>query len=130
MFQITLFYASLSALLLIGLSVQVVRLRRQLRIGVGSGGNPQLECAIRAHGNFCEYVPIALLLLLALELAASLPGWALHLLGGMLVVGRLLHGFFGLNRGPGTSFGRFFGTLLTWLMIVAAAVTGLWLAFP
>ena len=126
---ITLFYASVLAVLFLVLSVRVVLLRRRLRVGVGTGGQQTLELAVRAHANFSEYVPLALVMLLALEVGAGAPVWLLHLLGIMLVVGRVLHGLVGLNRGAGTSPGRFFGTLLTWLMLLVSAVTGLAVAF-
>lgn len=127
-FNLTLFYAGLLGLILIGLSLQVVRLRRRLGVGIGSGNQPELERAIRAHANFCEYAPIGALLLLALEASAAAPPVVLHLLGTALVLGRLLHGFVGLNRSAGVSPGRFIGTLLTWLMILAASLLGLWIA--
>ncbi len=122
---ITLLYGALLALLLLLLSFNVVRLRRRHRVGIGSGGHQPLELAIRAQANFCEYVPLALLLLGLLELSAALPAWALHLLGASLLLGRILHGLIGLNRDGGTSAGRFVGTLLTWLTLAIGAVTGL-----
>ena len=44
-----------------------------------------------------------------------------------LLLGRLLHAF-GLSRSGGYSFGRFTGTVLTWLVFLAMALAGLWLA--
>jgi uncharacterized protein len=122
---ITLFYASLLAILFLVLSARVVSLRRKFHVGVGTGGQTPLELAVRAHGNFAEYVPLALLLMLALELGATGSGWLLHLLGSMLVVGRVLHGLAGLNLSAGTSPGRFVGTLLTWLVLLVSAIAGL-----
>ncbi len=122
---VTLLYASLLALLLLLLSWQVVVQRRRFKVGVGTGGQEPLELAVRAHANFTEYVPLALLMLLVLELGAGVPVWLLHLLGVMLVVGRAMHGLLGLNRGAGASPGRFYGTLLTWLMLLMSAVAGL-----
>ncbi len=127
-YSITLFYASLLGLVLLALSFQVVALRRRHSVGVGTGQNQALELAVRAHANFCEYVPLALVLLLVLEATAALAGIVLHVLGLTLVVGRLLHGFFGLNRTAGTSRGRFIGTLLTWLMIAVASLLGVGMA--
>lgn len=127
-FTITLFYAGLLALVLLALSMQVVVLRRRHGVGVGSGDRQDLGLAVRAQANFCEYVPVGLLLLLLLEAAGTLSPVLLHMLGAMLLVGRLMHGFFGLNRSAGTSMGRFVGTLLTWLMIGAAALFSVGLA--
>lgn len=127
-FTISLFYAGLLGLLLLALSFRVVSLRRRHRVGIGIGENRALELAVRAHGNFCEYVPFGMLLLLVLEGSTALSPLILHILGIVLVVGRLLHGFFGLNRSAGASRGRFVGTLLTWLMIAASALLAIGMA--
>lgn len=127
MYSITLLYAGLSAVILLALSFQVVGLRRKHQIGLGTGDSPALERAVRVHANFCEYAPIALLLLLVLELSGSLPSWLLHGLGLMLVIGRILHAL-GLSRSAGTSKGRFVGTLLTWLMILVAGLLAVGIA--
>jgi len=119
---ITMFHAALLALVLLALSVQVVRLRRQLHVGLGSGGNETLDRAVRAQANFAEYVPLALLLLALVEAGTAAPAWLVHALGGALVIGRVMHGFFGVNRSAGISFGRFWGTALTWLVILLAAL--------
>lgn len=127
-YTITLFYAGLLGLMLVALSLRVVALRRRHSIGVGSGDRPDLELAIRAQANFCEYVPIGLVLLLLLEASGAAHAIALHILGLALLIGRFLHGFIGLNRSAGTSTGRLVGTLLTWLMIAGAALYGVGLA--
>ena len=117
---ITLFYAGLSALILLGLSAQVVALRRKHQVGIGTGSINTLERAVRAQANFTEYVPLALVLIALLELA-GLTGWAIHALGAALVIARVLHAL-GLNRSAGTSMGRFVGTLLTWVILLVAGV--------
>ncbi|MGY6553720.1 MAG: MAPEG family protein [Wenzhouxiangella sp.] len=126
-YSITLLYTGLSGLLLLALSFQVVALRRRHGVGLGSGDQPALERAIRVHANFCEYVPLGLLLLLVLELSAALPSLILHALGVMLVLGRILHAL-GLSRSAGVSSGRFVGTLLTWLMLAVAALLAVGIA--
>lgn len=126
-YTITLFYAGLAGLLLLGLSFQVVALRRRFSVGLGSGEHAELERVIRVHGNFCEYAPIALLLLLVLELSGALPGAVLHALGIALILGRVLHAW-GLSRTAGVSRGRFIGTLLTWLMLLAASLLAIGIA--
>jgi len=119
---ITMFYAGLLVLLYLALSLQVIRLRRTLQVGLGSGGNEVLDRAVRAHANFAEYVPLGLLLLALIEIGTAAPGWLVHLLGLTLLVGRLMHGLIGLNRSSGYSAGRFWGTCLTWLVFAAGAV--------
>jgi len=118
---ITLFYAGLNGLIAVGLAFQVVRQRRNSKTLFGTGGNPALERAIRAHGNFVEYVPLILLLMLLLELggAASL---RLHIMGAALTIGRLLHAW-GLSRNAGRSFGRGVGITLTWIVLITAAIS-------
>jgi hypothetical protein len=88
--MITSIYASLSALLIVRLSVAVIKLRRKNRVSVGDGGNEELQLAIRAHANAVEYIPITLFLLLTLELNGA-PKILIHLLGATLLIGRILH---------------------------------------
>lgn len=88
--MITSLYASLSAALVVWLSLRVVKLRRAKRIRLGDGGDPDLRNAIRAHGNATEYIPLLLVLLALLELNGA--HWALiHTAGLALLSGRLLH---------------------------------------
>ena len=122
------FYAGLLGLLLVALSAQVVLARRRYRVGLGAGSEEGLQQAIRVQANFAEYVPFAVILLVMAELT-GLPLPALHGAGVLLVASRILHAI-GLTQSPGRSFGRFYGTAGTWLMIVAlslwilAATTG------
>ena len=121
---VTTFYASLLGLLLIVLSALVSKHRRKARVSIGVGDNIGLERASRVHGNFIEYVPIALILLLMLELETS-KMWLLHLLGAMLLAGRLLHAW-GLNQRKSVNRGRWWGTVLTWSMILVTSLLNLW----
>jgi len=125
---VSLLYAGLCGLILIGLSWRVVGLRRRFQVGIGTGNQPPLELAIRAHANFTEYTPLGLVLLIALDGSGAVNTLLLHGLGISLVVGRLLHGFFGLNRSAGTTSGRLIGTLLTWLMLLISAALAIWVA--
>lgn len=118
---ITLLYAGISALILLGLSARVVGLRRKHQVGIGTGAVTALERAVRAQANFTEYVPLALLLIALLELN-GLDARVIHGFGAVLVIGRVLHAQ-GLNRSAGTSAGRFIGTLMTWLVLLAAGLT-------
>jgi hypothetical protein len=67
-------YVGLMALLLVGLSVRVIRLRYRHKVEIGDGGVPELQRSIRAHANFIEYVPIALLLILTPTWSATRNG--------------------------------------------------------
>ena len=55
--------AGLLGLLAVSLTVSVGRLRMQKKIYLGDGGDPEMLSAIRAHGNFMEYVPLCLALI-------------------------------------------------------------------
>ncbi len=83
-------YISVLALLMIGLSFQVIRIRRRDLISIGDGGNKILERHMRAFGNFSEYTPMILCMLIACELS-DVSVWKLHLLGLLAVLGRILH---------------------------------------
>jgi uncharacterized membrane protein YecN with MAPEG domain len=124
MMHITGLYAALGALLVFALALRVMRLRHTRRVGIGTGGDESLARAIRAHANAVEYLPIALLLLLILELDQT-RAWLLHLFGIALIVGRVLHAI-GLSTRSGYSFGRFTGIGLTMLTIVVMALLLLW----
>ena len=121
---VSFLYAGLLGLLLITLSTQVVLARRRYRVGLGAGTEEGLEQAIRVQANFTEYVPFAVLLLVLAEIT-GLPGTAVHGAGILLLASRVLHAI-GLSQSPGRSFGRFYGTAGTWLVIVALS---LWLVF-
>jgi len=86
----TSIYAALLALLIAKLSLAVIKLRRKNRVSVGDGGYEELQLAIRTHANAVEYIPIALMLLLTLELNGA-PKILIHILGVTLLVGRILH---------------------------------------
>ncbi len=88
--MISMFYAAILALIYVGLSLYVVRGRWQHRVALGHGPDAVLERRIRMHANFAEYVPIALILLFMLNLA-KFPLVGIHILGIMLVVGRVIH---------------------------------------
>ncbi len=87
---ITALYAAGLAMMLVWLSFNVIRLRRQQRISLLDGGNAALTQAMRAHGNFTEYVPLVLILMAILELDQA-PGALVHGIGLTLLAGRVSH---------------------------------------
>lgn len=124
--QVVALYAGLNALILLGLSLLVVRARRANAVAIGDGGNPVLLRAQRAHGNAAEYIPIVLILMLALAgLKAS--SLLLHAIGLALTFGRLLHGI-GLSQSAGLSVGRALGMVLTWAALIVGAASCLYYA--
>ena len=122
---ITALYTSLCAILIIGLAFNVVAQRREKKVGLGDQDMESLALAIRSHGNAIEYIPIALLLILVLELN-GVRAPLLHTLGGALFLARVLHAW-GLSHSGHRSFGRFYGTFITWMVILGAAATNLYL---
>ena len=58
---ITALYASLCAILIVGLAFNVVGQRRENKVGIGDRDVESLALAIRSHGNAVEYIPIALI---------------------------------------------------------------------
>ena len=86
----TLLFAGLCGLLQFALTVLVVVRRKQARVSLLDGGDAQLVKRIRAHGNFVEVAPMALLLMALLEWRGFAP-LALVCFGVLLVVGRVLH---------------------------------------
>lgn len=124
--SVTLLVAGLHGLLLLALVVPIVRLRRGRKIGLGDGGDRLLLRRIRVHANFVEYVPMLLLLLALLELG-GLDRRIVGLLGAVLLVARLLHAH-GLGHHEGYSFGRFWGTFLTWLVLLASSALAIAMA--
>ena len=88
--MISALYISLSALLICGLSLNVIKKRRAYKISMGDGRNKALKIAIAAQANAIEYLPIALLLLCALEYNQA-PIFIIHLLGILLLTGRVMH---------------------------------------
>ncbi len=124
---ITATYASILALFFVGLSARVIQLRYKFRVVLGDGGEERLERAIRGQGNFAEYAPITLVLILCLELLQG-PGWLIHATGVALVAGRLAHGicFAFLDSSMGL---RRAGVILTFTAIIIAAVGNLVVVF-
>ncbi len=118
--SITALYASLLALLLVLLSFNVIRLRLKLKVGIGDGEHKTLAAAIRIHGNFIEYMPLALILLACYELNGADALW-LHALGSLLFVGRVLHAV-GLSKSIGVSFQRQVGMVSTFLVLVILSI--------
>ena len=112
----TSLYAGLLSLMFLWLSYRITVIRRSGGTSLGYGDDDRLLRAVRVHGNFAEYVPFALVLLGLAELSGA--HWAgVHALGLSLLAGRLLHAY-GLSVKAGVSFGRFWGTALTFAVLL------------
>ena len=122
---VTPLYAGLLTLLYMLLSYRVVQFR-QKGISLGDGGDPKMLRLIRGHANFAEYVPLALLMMAMLELGRT-SVYVLHAMGIALILGRALHGY-ALSYTQKSRFGRFWGTALTFTVLVVEAVLCVWQA--
>ena len=131
MMHTTALYGALLGLLFVALSVRALRMRRNLRITVGDGGNPAMLRAMRVHANFAEYVPLALLLMAFAEVRGA-DGLLMHGFGIALLVGRLAHAY-GVSRVAEDFRFRVFGMTMTLTVIAAVSIYlligGLWHAF-
>ncbi len=116
---VTPFYAAVIGLLFVVLSIRTLRLRRRFRVAIGPGEEPLLVRAMRVHANFAEYVPIALLLMLFVELVAR-NDTLVHALGVLLIAGRGLHAY-GVSQVEENYRYRVSGMALTFTVIITAA---------
>jgi len=116
--------AGVLGLLLLFLSGYVVAGRVKFKIDIGDGGNDQMRQRIRAQANFAEYVPLALILIIMVEVNKIGPGWLPAAMAVTLVLARLWHAQ-GLLSSAGRSAGRFMGTNLTALVILVGAVAAM-----
>jgi uncharacterized membrane protein YecN with MAPEG domain len=124
---VTPLYAGMLALWFLVLSYRVIQRRRSTRVSLRDGGDTSLQRAIRGQANFAEYVPLALLLLLILELA-RFSIYVVHVIGITLVVARLLHGF-ALSFSAQNEFGRYWGAFLTFAVLIVESVLCLYQAY-
>ena len=112
-------YAALLTLLYIILAVRIIRLRWKYRVGIGSGEAEELKVAVRVHGNFIEYVPLALILLGIIEFSGVAVVWV-HVIGIALLIARIAHAI-GLTLSVGVSLPRSIGVLGTFAVLLLAA---------
>lgn len=122
MLPVTSLFAGVLALMLVALSINVIRGRIKHRVALADGGEQDMIRRIRAQGNFCEYVPLALLLMAMAELQnASHP--FLYAMGVLLLAGRLLHAYSLLKAEPSGKGikARQAGMIMTFLTLVMGA---------
>lgn len=120
---ITAIAASILALIFIRLSFAVITFRKRHRVSLGSGGHDDLERAIRAQGNFAEYVPLSVLLLACLEWNGA-PAWLVAIPAVAIIGGRLFHAK-GMHDKPPVFRRRVLGMQLTLTSLLALAVLNL-----
>lgn len=125
--MITAAYAGLLGLVFLVLTARVVLRRGAVKTTLGDGGDVLLQRRIRAHGNFIEFVPLVLILMILLELQ-NVSIWIVHLVGVCLVVGRLIH-CVNISRENEALAGRVVAMLLTLTALGVASVFALLRAF-
>ncbi len=113
--SIAALYSGIMLILLVVLAFNVSLNRQRAEVSLGTGEDGGLEQAFRVHANALENIlpGMAGLILLAL---LETPDLVLHAFGIALVVARLLHAQ-GLLSAPGRTFGRFVGTLVSWIAL-------------
>jgi uncharacterized membrane protein YecN with MAPEG domain len=120
---ITAFYASLLLIVVVVLGFQVGMMRLRTGISILHGDNMELAERIRRHANFTETVPLALILLGAIELGGASSG-LMHGLGLGLLVARIAHplGLHYANMRHPLRFVGANGTMAVSLVAAAVAV--------
>ena len=88
--HISLLSIALAAFINLWLSWRCGAARGKTKILHGDGGDAILQRHMRAHSNFVEYTPIALLLILVLDLNEQ-HGWLLAITAALFLLGRVLH---------------------------------------
>ena len=122
--HVTALYAGLLGLVGLVLAGLVGRARAKTNISLNDGGNKELIEANRRHMNWVEYVPFILLLLAIAELNGAAKTWV-HVMGGVLLISRLIHPF-GISADKMMMWQRGAGTSGTFVVGFAALVTVLW----
>ena len=119
--SVTPIYIALLGLLFLPFTMRVGLYRVKNEINLGDGQDEELIKRIRGQGNFIETVPLAVVLLLLMEVLGAGTIW-LHTLGTLLVGGRMLHylGITGLGHFACRPIGMF-ATLSVYL------VTSIWI---
>ena len=122
--EITLLYASLLTILAIFLALRNGVIRGKTKTMLGEGDSPELLQSIRAHGNLMEHAPIALILLLLLEMQ-GIADWKLHLIGSSFFLCRILHAY-GITISRESTPYRVVGALGSWVLMLGMSGYGVY----
>ena len=116
--------AGLLGLLAVALTVNVGLMRGRKRINLGDGGDAQMHAAVRAHGNFMEFVPLTLLVI---YMASDFYGFrTVASLSVVLLVARVLHAGGMLGVIPkGRMLGAMATTAILGITSIMLAIAGL-----
>jgi uncharacterized protein len=106
--------------------MRITATRADSKTSIGDGNNPALLLKIRQHGNFIEWVPFVLILMILAEAQNAGKLW-LHAAGALLLIGRIAHPF-GLKIDNAAHPLRYVGNAPNLLAVVILAVALLRLA--
>ena len=120
LFEIATLFTAVNILILFALTFLVIRQRRSQEISMGHNDNENMQRAIRVHGNFTEYAPLAMIGLFGMAACGASEIW-MYGIGGAFTLGRVMHAF-GYSKVTGKSIGRFYGTLITLLSLLVMAL--------
>ncbi|MEJ7925935.1 MAPEG family protein [Sphingobium sp. AN641] len=123
---ITLTLAAACALLNLWLALRCSQLRIAGKVLHGDGGDPRLVRRMRAHANFIEYTPIALILFALIELALGAALW-LWIVALVYIVSRVAHTL-GMDMDRPNA-ARAAGITATWVVLLVLAIAALYAAY-
>lgn len=106
LFEIVGLYTAFVLIMNIVLMYRVGQIRIAKKINLGDGDDKLMLSRIRAHGNFIETAPLILIGMFAMAWLSAVPA-ILHVIGIVLIIGRLAHAH-GMAKG---GKGRMIGTL-------------------
>jgi uncharacterized membrane protein YecN with MAPEG domain len=125
---VSAFYAALTGLVCVVLSIMVIRLRGVTRTSIGGGDDPRMSRMTRVFGNFAEYAALVLVLLMLAEMLGVSRTW-LHIYGVAFILGRIAHAI-GLSHTLKVNVGRTAGMVLTLGTIIGLSISLLAIAWP
>jgi uncharacterized membrane protein YecN with MAPEG domain len=117
---ISTIYVAILGLLFVPFTLYVGLYRVKHKILLLDGGDQELARRIRAQGNFIETVPLALILIVLMELNGASAVW-LHCLGSTLVVCRVMH-YLTIATNPANTLPRAAGMIGTLAVYLVAAI--------
>ncbi len=121
---ISMLYLSLLSLTALTLTIGIVKVRMKSGISLGDGDDENLKRQMRVQANFLEnFLPFSILFILLEISSASII--LLHITGTVFLIARLIHAF-GFSKKSGRSFGRYYGTVFTWLTIAVLIIANLY----
>jgi len=119
-FETTALYAVPLGAIYLGLWMDIARTRGAMKVSIGDAGDTTLLLRIRRHGNFVEWVPMVLIMMMLGE-GLGAPAMYLHVSGALLLLGRLVHPF-GLKADNAAHLLRYLGNSSNILALLNAMV--------